>query len=75
MCVYSCIFACDAVNLMVYHAPCSFLCRNLYLLLRKSTKNVPSRAAFFGSDINQLVRRLGLCPRSHWETYSAPQIP
>jgi len=49
--MYSCIFASDAINLMV---SCSLLVlyRKLLLVLRKSTKTVTSRAALFGSDIN-----------------------
>ena len=55
--VYSCIFACDAVNLMV---SCSLLVfmQKIILLLRKFTKIVANRAApfNFGSDINEIVR-------------------
>jgi len=45
------------------------------LLLRKFTKIVASRAAVFGSDISQIVRRLGRRPRHHYGTYSAPPDP
>ena len=38
----------------------------LHLLLGKSTKTAATRAALFGSNMHQIVCRLGLRPRPHW---------
>ena len=40
--------------------------------LGKSTKTAATRAALFDSNTQQIVCRLGLCPRPHWGAYSAP---
>jgi len=44
------------------------LCRKLGLrfFLRKSTKTAVTRGALFDSNIQQIVCRLGLCPRPQW---------
>ena len=39
----------------------------LHLLLGKSTKTAATRAALFGSNMHQIVCRLGLRPRPHLE--------
>ena len=35
-------------------------------------KTAATRAALFGSNMHQIVCRLGLRPRPHWGAYSAP---
>jgi len=58
-------FTCNVINLMV---SCSLLVlmQKIIFTVEKSTKIVASRAALFGSDINQIIRKLGLCPLHHW---------
>ena len=41
----------------------------------KIHKTVATRAVPFGPDMHQIVCRLGLRPRPHWGTYSAPPDP
>ena len=42
----------------------------------KMLKTVATRAAPFGSDIHQIVCRLGLHPRPHWESLQrSPRLP
>jgi len=42
------------------------LCRKLRFFLRKSTKTAVTIGALFDSNIQQIVCRLGLCPRPQW---------
>jgi len=73
-----CIWVCLHVTSLTwwFHALCLFLCRKLFLLWRKSTKIVASRAALFGSDINQIVWWLRLCPTPHWGSLQcSPRSP
>jgi len=68
--VHSCIFACDAVNLILSCSLLVFMIKS-FLLLTKSTQIVAAQSCTFGSDINQIVRRLELRPIP----YSAPPYP
>ena len=58
-----------------YDIKLDFLCRKCQLFLGKSTKTAATRAALFHSDMHQIVCRLRLRPRPHWEAYSAPPDP
>ena len=53
-------------------ASCSLLVfiQKIIFTVKKFTKIVANRAAVFGSDINQIVWQLGLCPRPYWGAYS-----
>jgi len=53
----------------------TYFCSKLHLLLGKSTKTGATRAALFDFNLQQIVCRLGFCPRLHWVAYSAPQTP
>jgi len=46
-----------------------------FILIGKSTKTVATRAALFGSNMHQIVCRLGLRPRPHWGSLQRPRDP
>ena len=48
---------------------------SIRVILTKIHKTIATRAALFGSNMHQIVFRLGLCPRPHWGAYSAPHTP
>jgi len=62
--MYSCIFACDAVNLMVSCSLLVFMQKNIFSV-KKNHKKLLQAECFLGSDINQIVRWLGHCLRPH----------
>jgi len=46
-----------------------------FILIGKSTKTVATRAALFGSNMHQIVCRLGLRSRPHWGSLQRPRDP
>ena len=49
--------------------------QKIKIIPMKIHKTVATTAAPFGSDMHQIVCRLGLRPRPHWGAYSAPHTP
>ena len=70
---------CAVVNLLCYIGAKYHIAitRKLNLFLRNSIKLLQPELLLFGPDMHQIVCRLGLglCPRPHWEAYSAPPDP